>query len=362
MNILERIFSVKNEYNNIFKTKIFTILGVKIKFKSICKERLKETIDAHYKQINLQIKAQKLEINDLKMRYKDLKERNETQYKLFNIISSPSKLPKAKGELRECQLKILETMKAVKKICNENSLTYWLDGGSFLGAVRHKGIIPWDCDADICMPREDYLKIIPLLKKYFENTDTQVREYYIFKNGQANYQICLCNKESLDVWQPGGGRRNWGVDIFPIDKYCESDISEDKQKEVHLKILEATKILQDKFKTDRDFAKKPEEVRKYIVELEKEYILENNPVCIDRPALYTGIDYAWESPTYFIINWDKVFPLKTINFEGEEFNCPNDIDYYLTNYYRKYMYFPPKFKPGDDKIDEYVSSLTEAEH
>lgn len=60
------------------------------------------------------------------------------------------------NELRSCQLKQLEILKIFDRICRKHNLRYWIDGGTLLGAVRHKGFIPWDDDLDVAMPSEDY--------------------------------------------------------------------------------------------------------------------------------------------------------------------------------------------------------------
>ena len=58
--------------------------------------------------------------------------------------------------IKEMQGRILGILTALDKVCKEHHLRYYLIAGTMLGAVRHKGFIPWDDDADIALPRKDY--------------------------------------------------------------------------------------------------------------------------------------------------------------------------------------------------------------
>lgn len=76
--------------------------------------------------------------------------------------------------LRRQQMRMLEILLHIDKICKENNIPYWLSSGTLLGAVRHEGFIPWDDDVDIEMMREDYLR--------FEKT----KDYMV--------TICVCQR------------------------------------------------------------------------------------------------------------------------------------------------------------------------
>ena len=59
----------------------------------------------------------------------------------------------------------IEIVKEVVKICDKHNLLYYMIGGTMLGAIRHKGFIPWDDDVDLGMPREDYEEFLKIASK-----------------------------------------------------------------------------------------------------------------------------------------------------------------------------------------------------
>ncbi|MEG0541787.1 MAG: LicD family protein [Angelakisella sp.] len=115
-------------------------------------------------------------------------------------------------EMRDVQLSILED---VHKFCCQNNLTYYLAFGTLLGAVRHKGYIPWDDDIDICMPRPDYelflntysgdgLKVI-----CFEHDEKYPNHFAKV----SNTKTLIVEKSSMEY--PLGVN----IDVFPINGY-----------------------------------------------------------------------------------------------------------------------------------------------
>ena len=72
----------------------------------------------------------------------------------------------------------LEILIEFANFCEKNKLKYYLAEGTLLGAVRHKGFIPWDDDIDVMMPREDYEKFLKIaIKKFPKNYRTKILGY-----------------------------------------------------------------------------------------------------------------------------------------------------------------------------------------
>lgn len=64
--------------------------------------------------------------------------------------------------LKAVQRRGLELLLLVDDVCSKHGITYFLEGGTLLGAIRHKGFIPWDDDVDIVMPRADYERFVQI--------------------------------------------------------------------------------------------------------------------------------------------------------------------------------------------------------
>jgi len=79
--------------------------------------------------------------------------------------------------LREAQLIMLDSLIEFDRICKKYNFDYWLDSGTLLGAVRHKGFIPWDDDIDISMPVEDYRAFAKMVNES-EYTEAATEDIY----------------------------------------------------------------------------------------------------------------------------------------------------------------------------------------
>ncbi len=126
---------------------------------------------------------------------------------------------KKKISLKEIQQIELNILKIIDKICQDNKLTYYLAGGTLLGAVRHQGFIPWDDDIDIAMPRSDYDIFIDIMSKQKEFPYLKIlwigmcdEKYYLpfAKVVDIRTQLIYDGTQSETC-------HKMFVDIFPID-------------------------------------------------------------------------------------------------------------------------------------------------
>lgn len=137
---------------------------------------------------------------------------------------------------------ILDILEAFIGICERHNLRWAIDAGSLLGAVRHKGIIPWDDDIDVDMPREDYDKIQDILP-------VELPDYYFMQSSRTDPEYPITHLKIRDSRTTGidpyhAGRKmrfNMGIfmDIFPVDG-CPDDPK--VQRAIEAKELRLRKI------------------------------------------------------------------------------------------------------------------------
>lgn len=274
---------------------LLQILGIKIKFiKPEFAKKKKENLFYYYKKKKIDITA----------------------------------LPPATGKIRDIQLANLVLLRELDYVCKQAGLKYWLDGGTLLGAVRHKGFIPWDDDIDTSMLREDYDKIIESFATYSRNPDIYA-DYYRSKVNPANCYIRVLHKKCKFLF----------VDIFPWDQYGKV-LTEKEQLEESSRIIKLRKSLENFCTKDRD--------NTFVLEVTKKIMREKvlNQTEMQKNADYVwGLDFSHPWKNWFTSR-EVLLPLKTIKFEGMEFPCMNNPDAFLKRVYGNYMDYPKSLTCG----------------
>lgn len=118
--------------------------------------------------------------------------------------------------LSPMQRKLLEMLGWFHRYCHENGLTYYIVGGSMLGAARHGGFIPWDDDIDVVLPRPDYNRLLSLF--------TERKDHFFLESpytGNADYYYTYAKLYDTDTTLTEKTKRNCRrgiyIDVFPLD-------------------------------------------------------------------------------------------------------------------------------------------------
>lgn len=122
-------------------------------------------------------------------------------------------------KLKDLQLAEVDILKEFVRICNAHALTYYIVGGTLLGAVRDKKFIPWDDDIDVAMPRKDYEELAKIasneLKTGFFYQDSSTDPYYYLSYAKIRKEGTLFFEERF---RNSKFRNGIFIDIFPLDK------------------------------------------------------------------------------------------------------------------------------------------------
>ena len=239
--------------------------------------------------------------------------------------------------LRKAQLIMLDMLIEFDAICKNHQLCYWLDSGTLLGAVRHKGFIPWDDDIDLSMPIEDYNKFLNIAQSelssdiFFQTSQTD-------KNFKFDYIKLRSNKASIVEFHEKDKQVNYHqgvfVDIFPM---LTIENTEENKKQYDSTLKEIRSISSISLHTP-DGKDDPVKRENLIASLKEKHQGWGN----DK----SKIIYGGEMPD--VAAWfdiEEVFPLTTLAFEGHSFSAPNNPSHYLDAIYSfDYRQLPPQNK------------------
>lgn len=247
--------------------------------------------------------------------------------------------------LRKQQLRMTEMLAVLDRICKKHGIRYWLIGGTLLGAARHKGFIPWDDDMDVQMLRDDYSRLMEILPNELpDNLAIQNR----LTDPNYFYQYAKLRDRRSRIEEGLGYDRVFRehgifIDIFPIDRHPKF-----LQRLSMATIGHCYKLLKSKTLGDREIMKRVMMIvhanEKIIYPL---FRLASN---MARTGYYLdafGVPYIVER------HIEDIFPLASMEFEGQHFPVPHDTDKVLRDQYGDYMKLP-----NLDGISTHVSKIS----
>ena len=253
--------------------------------------------------------------------------------------------------LRRQQMRMLEILLEVDKICKKHDISYWLSSGTLIGAMRHDGFIPWDDDLDIEMMRSDYLRLLEVLPQELpdwlalQDDKTDPNYFYCYAKVRDRRSKMLEQNAYDRMWKEQGIY----IDIFPMEKHP-----------IWLHKLTEKTIghMYKVWRTSTDDAKAIKSVRRI-------FWLNNSvlypflrailsPLTSHLSPLKTitsGMGIPFHNPRYA----DEIFPLTTHDFEGHQLPVPGNADAHLRHIYGDYMQLPDlsKLAPHVGELEFY---------
>lgn len=249
-------------------------------------------------------------------------------------------------KLWSVQLDILEQFKAV---CRKHGLKYYAAGGTLLGAVRHKGFIPWDDDIDVQMMWDDYVKLMEIAPTEFKYP------YFLqsYKNdvfGEvSNNRVRKSDTTGITKWEFDNIKsiehnRGIFIDIFPLFPVPKDKAEVAERKE---RIMQLWRAIRGWNGVQNQRSGHPTAYEQYIddyLKISDKYTIEQiKQKFMDECALIDG-DYDEIGETSFKTYndkfiWKKVWFENTVElpFENTTISCPADYNEVLTKQYGEWQ-------------------------
>ncbi|MGN1373572.1 MAG: phosphorylcholine transferase LicD [Candidatus Coproplasma sp.] len=248
----------------------------------------------------------------------------------------------ALDELKQLQLQILDV---VADFCKKNSINYWLDCGTLIGAIRHKGYIPWDDDIDIGMLRPDYDRFLELFNKQSDI----YKVYSVENNSQFLYPFAKVLDTSTVLYEPDekGLKLCVNIDVFVYDNAPEDDKAltkmykkRDFYRGLHNIRARMFTGFTKGFKKAIKWAMYP-----FLCLFPKNYfakkMVENSKKYKDSQTKRIG---NFTSITKICCSKELFSEFIPVEFEGKLYNAPIGYDLWLKTFYGDYMVLPPEEK------------------
>lgn len=258
--------------------------------------------------------------------------------------------------LEQVKDSLLSMLIALDEYCKRNSLRYYLCGGALIGAIRHKGFIPWDDDIDVLMPRPDYERFIKISK------DDCVSPNYItlsYKNSNSNLIFAKLANKRLRVENKYQIEEEYvSIDIFPLDGISNNKVLA-KMNYRRIDLLRSIYGLK-LWKYGVATKKSIRIAKKIAYPITK--IIDHKKLCLkmDKIAQTSSFeesnlvgDIIWGYGEREIMPKEKFLEQIDVEFEGHKFITTKYYHEYLSKVYGDYMKLPPMEKRKNHELKVY---------
>lgn len=245
--------------------------------------------------------------------------------------------------------KLIETFRSFDNFCKSHGIKYYTAGGTLIGAVRHKGLIPWDDDVDVWMLRSDYEKFLSFRGKvdgHYDIMDSRDKNYWLLS--LAKYV-----DTNTTLWEFEHYPCITGVyiDVFPLDE-CDADKAMALRKEyddVSFKLTYAmarhslnqflTLLTHSSFRTILVYLKDSFYYRPRYKKYLHDYLVVVNKIKESKGNMFVAFDGLYQEREIYKKEWlDGIVQLP---FEDMVIDAPVGFHEILTQVYGDYMQLPP---------------------
>ncbi len=239
---------------------------------------------------------------------------------------------------------IINILVELDEFCKTNKIKYFLTGGTLLGAIRHKGFIPWDDDADIAMLREDYERFTSIFNSNYIGNIKWIDTYNTKKYYLPHGKLIDTRTYLMEDYRFACGIGVY-VDVFPID-----NVGDDK--EIAEKESSQRTLVEQLFPRKFEKVSKNNSIKRNLAILAAS-LLPNNGHYIAKKReerirkISKGKNGKYVANLYRSYGTNKITlksnfeNVKKAEFEGHMFNIPTGYDNYLQDLYGDYMQLPP---------------------
>ena len=260
-------------------------------------------------------------------------------------------------EIKQIMLSILVDF---DEFCKKHDLTMWLYAGTLLGAVRHKGYIPWDDDIDVCMSRKDYNKLISMADKI--DPKYELFEHSLNKKYRYPFaKLSLKNTSCVEFHNPKfcGVKLGLYIDIFPID-FVGNTMEESLEFCTKNNELVQKSLCYLNFPLEGNIFKKAYQLAKKVIlhngcranKFLKQF--DQRVQVYKEPTKYSAMTAWGFRSDKTILESEEYKGNVKVTFEGKTFNVFNGYIHYLEVLFGDYMKLPPVEQREVHGFDAYI--------